>query len=102
VSFQDARPKVYNLAIQNEFWDPRLEDLLFGPLEGMEAVTHLQPGAPIDLYDLLVSLGLFRSRGECRKNWGREGGPGFPPGFHSWRVGKLKFWLTVWNPVPEV
>lgn len=50
-----------------------------------------------DLFDLLVKLGLFPSKGQARKNWKR--GP-LLPGFNYWRrLGRFNKEIAVWIPV---
>lgn len=85
-----------NIVIKNQHWDPDIELRLFHG----EVCNHIPPTAPIDLFDVLVMLDLQPSRGQAKKNWRKEGGPAFPPGFHDWFIGKRKTRITVWFPVP--
>lgn len=85
-----------NLAIKNAHWDLALEKALFND----EHVNHIQEGAPFDMFDLLVVLGVFPSKGQARKNW-KATGKDFPPGFNHFVIGKMKHKVWIWNPVPS-
>jgi len=50
----------------------------------------------VDMYDLLVMVGVFKSKGDARKNW--HGVRDIPGGWSEYKVGKLKKELCVWNP----
>ena len=86
-----------NIVVKNEHWDAGIEHLLFHG----EVCNRIPSPASFDLFDALVILDLQPSRGQAKKNWHKEGGPHFPPGFHDWFIGKKKFRLTVWVPVPD-
>lgn len=60
----------------------------------------VQP-ASSSMYDLLVLLGAFTSKGQARKNWSRSGRD-VPPGFSDFDgIGKMRHRLTVLNPTPD-
>ena len=85
-----------NIVVQNPAWCPRLEQLLFHD----EPVNRISPDSKaFDLFDLLVMLDIFPSRGQAKKGWNKPGGPGFPPGFHDWFIGKRRVRITTWVPV---
>lgn len=87
-----------NFVVKNEYWDVELERALFGDLEGRtESVEYIEPG--VDMFDILVTMKLFPSKGQARKNWKHTGGE-IPAGFNMWTVGKLKQILAVWVPLP--
>lgn len=53
---------------------------------------------PIDMYDILVKVGIFKSKSIARKNWNRTG-PQIPKGFSDFKgIGKLKRRITILNP----
>ena len=54
----------------------------------------------VDMFDLLVMLGAFSSKGQAKKNW--KGVKDIPFGWSEFIIGKLKRQLCIWNPQPEV
>lgn len=75
-----------------------------------EEEVLLLPGES-DLLDVLVSTGIFQSKGQARKTGfiNLHTGSGkfeklaakdtaLPTGFSEFWVGKLKHWITIWNP----
>ena len=58
-----------------------------------EPVEFVDPGA--NMIDIVVSIGLFPSRGQARKNWKHE--TEIPEGFSQFVVGKLKNKITILN-----
>ena len=86
----------FNVIVQNDNLESNVDLFkhLFGEDEGFVGV-----GPDEDMFDILVMFGLFRSKGEARKNWKRTGRE-IPEGFTDIeRIGKLKHRLTIWNPV---
>jgi len=84
-----------NIIIRNEF-TPQEMDLIHH-LFGDEPVVFLDEKA--DMYDCLIMLGVFPSKGEARKNWKRTGKE-ITPGYNEFRgIGKSKKALFIWNPV---
>jgi hypothetical protein len=85
-----------NVIVMNDFaadnWD--MVRHLFGDDEDF---LFLHP--QYDMYDCLVHLEVFKSKGEARKNWKRTGKE-IPPGYNEFRgIGKSKKALFIWNPV---
>ncbi len=61
-----------------------------------EDVTFLPD--TVDIYDILVRVGIFPSKSQARKNWNKTGKE-IPEGFsHFDRVGKLNKTITILNP----
>jgi hypothetical protein len=88
-----------NIVIKNDAWNADLEHRLFHG----ENINHIPANSQhIDLFDMLVMLDIFTSRGQAKKSWNREGGPDWPPGFHDWFIGKKKTRITIWNPIPDI
>jgi hypothetical protein len=86
-----------NLAVRNAHYDPSLLLALFPADEWVEVVDKVT----FDMYDLLVRVGAFPSRGQARKNW-KLTGADIPPGFNHWVIGKKRDKeLCVWNPVDD-
>jgi hypothetical protein len=65
-------------------------DNVFGPLEGSEQIVSLEHD---DLATMAMEAGVFKSKGEARKNG--LGGP-CPTGLWQFGTKKRRFW--VWNP----
>lgn len=63
-----------------------------------EEVCILNEGT-VDMFDLLVRLGAFPSKGAARKNW-KKTGKEIPPGWtHLIGIGKFRRELAIWNPI---
>jgi len=63
-----------------------------------EIVHILWPGHKKTMLDLLVILGVFKSKSDARKNW-RSSSIEIPPGFtHLIGLGKKRKSLHIWNP----
>lgn len=88
----------FNFAVRNEFWSQGMEDFLFS--RDVDPNQHIQPLFTQDMFDILVGIGVFKSKSEARKNW-RGSEQAIPPGFNSFVVGKLKHKLFIWNPVKD-
>lgn len=55
---------------------------------------------PLDMFDLLVFMGAFKSKSEARKNW-KQTGAQIPKGFTDLkRIGRDRHRLTILNPTP--
>ena len=65
-------------------------DIVFGPLDGTEEIVNLEHD---DLATMAMEAGVFKSKGEARKNG--LGGP-CPTGLWQFGTKKRRFW--VWNP----
>ncbi len=87
-----------NIAIRNAFFCPELLLKLF-PIPD-EEVEVVNPNS-VDMFDLLVRLGVFASKGQARKNWTKTGAE-IPPGFNHFIVGKLRRELCIWNPINDI
>lgn len=49
--------------------------------------------------DILAKGGVFKSKGDARNNgWNKP----IPPGFSEYRIGSLKHWVCIFNPIPFV
>jgi hypothetical protein len=81
-----------NVIVDNGNVWPSDQELLFED----EEVLHIQEGEK-DMFDLLVLIGAFSSKGQARKNWNKTG-VGIPSGWSDWWVGKLRRRLCIWNP----
>ena len=88
-----------NFVIKNEHWDQRMEDLLFQAAEGpKDPITYIQDDT--DMFNLLVTMGVFTSRGECRRNW-KKTAQRIPDGFtFLQKLGKKNVQFAVWRPIP--
>ena len=91
-----------NVVIENENFKEEDIELLFGKncssCSGCvycrdEEVKRIKN---ISIFDLLVELGAFISKGQARKNW--KGPSKIPDGWSEFIVGKLKRKLCIWNP----
>lgn len=72
---------------------------VLGMDEGESAIT-VKPGQK-DMFDLLVMLGIFPSKGQAMKNW-KKSGREIPIGFSDFeQIGKLNNRLTILNPVGD-
>jgi hypothetical protein len=83
-----------NFVINNEFYEQEkdLIPYLFGD-EPYELVSR------VDMYDLLVRGGYFKSKGDARKNWTRTGRD-IPNGYTEYRdIGKFHNQLFIFNPI---
>jgi hypothetical protein len=83
-----------NIIVRNGNVQPEDRNALFP--DG-EAVFTFNSGQK-NMFDLLVILGVFKSRGQARKNW-RKTGRDIPPGWTQLdRLGKYRKELCIWNP----
>ena len=89
--------KEFNFVMDNEnFLDN--EDLIESLFDLDETETVQIVPSTFDVFDMLVDVGLFRSKSEARKNWKRTG-KDVPEGFTDIKnIGKLHNRLTIWNP----
>lgn len=75
-------------------------DLLPGDL--LQAVfgddTFLVRAVEFDMFDILVEIGVFKSRGECRKNW-KKSDQFIENGCHSFLVFKRDLPLFIFKPI---
>ena len=85
----------------------RPEDLwLFAGKDGQNDEEVMIISAAVDIFDLLIMLKAFPSKGQARKNW--KHGDCMPKGWNEFKVGKFKHHLCIWNPqetgdeMPEV
>lgn len=84
----------FNFVILNDNFNPDLISTLFND-EDIQSITNTS----LDMFDILVMTGLFRSKSEARKNWKRTG-KNIPEGFTDIKnIGKLHHRLTIWNPI---
>lgn len=60
-----------------------------------EKIIEVSPEA--DIFDVLVTVKLFPSRGQAKKNW-RGPGPEIPKGWFETIIGKFRISLAIWNP----
>jgi hypothetical protein len=67
-------------------------ELLFPEDEVVNTVSE-----QTNMFDLLVALGAFESKSQARKQW-KKTGIEIPAGWSSFRVGKMKRELCIWNP----
>jgi hypothetical protein len=81
-----------NVVIDN----PNFEDEDIKTLFPDDEDVKLFKEGTIDIFDLLVMMGSFQSKGQAKKNW--AGPKEIPFGFSEFIVGKLKRHLTIWNP----
>lgn len=86
----------FNFAVRNEFWNQPMEDAIFS--KDVDPSQFIQPLHTQDMFDILVGIGVFKSKSEARKNW-RGTGQQIPEGFNSFTVGKLKNRIFIWNPI---
>ena len=81
-----------NVIVSNNFVRETDKDLLFPK---NEKVIFINP-RKTDIFDLLVKLGSFPSRGQAKKNWKQC--EDLPSGWNEFLVGKKKRHLCIWNP----
>jgi hypothetical protein len=81
-----------NVIVNSDKIGPNDKELIFGD----EEVFFVNP-EDMDMFDLLVKLGSFESKGQAKKNWTKTGKE-IPQGFNEFIVGKLRRCLTIWNP----
>jgi hypothetical protein len=55
-------------------------------------------GSNLDMYDILLKFGFFKSKNDARKNW-KQTGKDVPLGFNDFRIGKRKRLLSIFNPI---
>lgn len=87
-----------NLVVANEYYkqDKERHSMCDALFDG-EGYSEIDPS--IDMYDILVSYGIFKSRSEVRKNWKRSGRE-IPKGFsHFADIGKLHHSIAIWRPI---
>lgn len=89
-----------NFVIQNEKFEKNkdLLDSLFSDNDGnMPEIIFVNE--PIDMYDILVQAGIFKSKSDAKKNWKRTGRE-IPKGFSDFqKIGKLNNRITIWLPI---
>ena len=94
----------FNFIIENKNLEPNddlIEGLFNQSLFNPNEIDIIMFRENVDMFDLLVEVGLFRSKGEARKNWKRTG-KDIPEGFTDiTNIGKLHKRLTIWNPIKE-
>lgn len=93
-------PNEFNFIIENgnnEADDAKLFNLMNGASVPFSIVS-----ADTDIFDLLVRIEAFPSKGQARKNW--NGVKVIPPGFSIIKVGKNRNmkWLFIWNPQARI
>ena len=89
----------FNFIIDNENMEPNAD--LIESLFDLNETDVLMFRQNVDMFDLLVEAGLFRSKSEARKNWKRSEKE-IPEGFTDLKnLGKLHHRLTIWNPIKE-
>jgi len=90
--FAEAEPNEWNFIVvngHNEMGDA----ILFFDGEDINFITP-----KTSMLDILVALGIFKSKGQARKNWKRTGVT-VPDGFTDLKkVGKLNKRITLFNP----
>lgn len=92
--------KSLHVAFKNDHFDRSFMDILFHPFDEWEDDIRIVEPGKLDIFDCLVMLEIFPSKGQARKNW--KGPTEFRPGFqHFERLGKMKKELVVWIPVKE-
>lgn len=77
-----------NIIIQNDKLLPTDKELFFGS-EDVIFINHE------DFSQLLVENGVFKSKSQARK----AGFVKIPKGFSTWRIGKYRFELVIFNPL---
>lgn len=83
----------FNLAVKNKWWNQKIEEELFGK---NEIVHHISPTAKLDMFDILVLLGVYSSKARAKRRWTKT--PQFiPSGFTDFYVGPHR--ITIWNPI---
>lgn len=85
-----------NIAIDNPYLDDDDIKAIFPIDEDVKIIKENE----VDIFDLLVKLEAFKSKGQAKKNW--NGPKEIPPGFSEFTIGKLKRQLTIWNCQPLV
>ena len=84
-----------NVIVDNGNSDPR--DLwIFANDNGMNDEEVMVISTTFDIFDLLLMLKAFLSKGQARKNW--KHGDRIPDGWSEFKVGKFKHCLCIWNP----
>lgn len=63
-----------------------------------EDLIRVRP-VEFDMFDILVEIGVFKSRGECRKNW-KKSDHVIENGCHSFLVSKKDKPLFIFRPIP--
>jgi len=79
-----------NVIVNSENIKDGDKELIFGE----EDVIFISKDTSI--FDLLVMIGVFSSKGQAKKNW--NGAKELPNGYSEFYVGKLKRQLSIWNP----
>lgn len=88
-----------NLVIAGKGWTQDMEDALFGlGCPGYVRPNRIQPTTALDFLDVLVTAGVFKSKGQARKAGHMSA---FAWGFTDVFMGKLKTRITIWNPAEE-
>ena len=88
----------FNFIDFNDFWDAGTETALFQTTPDDRC---LPIGQNEDMFDLLVRTGIFKSKGDARRNW-KLTGKDIPPGFSDFQgIGKHRHRITIWVPVED-
>jgi len=84
-----------NVIVDNGNSDPK--DLwLFADDNGVNDQEVMVVSPTVDIFDLLLMLRVFPSKGQARKNW--KYGTIIPDGWSEFKIGKFKHHLCMWNP----
>ena len=89
----EENPRDFNIVILNENLLTKDIPLLFGE----ETVNMISPD--VDMFQLLVDIGLFQSRSDAKRNWNKSGRE-IPNGFSEFKLSKGGR-LTIWNPTQK-
>jgi hypothetical protein len=79
-----------NVMIDNGYIEENDREMLFPENEEVRVID-----LNIDIFDLLVDLGAFQSKGQAKKNFSVKK---IPEGWSEFYVGKLRRHLCIWNP----
>lgn len=80
-----------NIIIKNSKWKKKDIKWIFGDFDSVEDYEIIEAK---EIQDLLVKIGAYKSRSECRRA-GREGE--LPTGYNEFKASK-KLYLYIWNP----
>lgn len=101
VKLEVTGPKTLNVIIVNEHFnldrDRSLIKALFSHTDDI-----VMRDRSVDMFDLLIELGVFSSKNNARKNW-KQSGQAIPNGWSEFtNLGKNKHNLFIWNPTADV
>jgi len=83
-----------NFVVINEHYRKDIQDLIFD----CEPVAQLESNKT--MIDVLVEYGIFKSRGDAKKNWTK--GIEIPFGFSDFNnIGKFRHRFCIWKPVAD-